>query len=69
MDLAFKASRMVSKPSREPARWIDALLLSADHTIARSSLREILAVQPLDLSFSASLCRAGQFHYRCQLWM
>lgn len=47
MDLAKKASRMSSKSPLGPARWIDALLLSSDHALARSSPRKILEA-PLD---------------------
>lgn len=47
MDLAEKASPMGSKSPLGPSRAIHTLLLSADHALARSSSRKILAA-PLD---------------------
>ena len=45
MGLAAKASGMVPYPAYGHAGRIDALLLSADHPFAHSSLRKTLAVQ------------------------
>lgn len=47
MDLAEKTPCVVFESPPKPAHSIDALLLFADHAITHSSLRKILAVQPL----------------------
>jgi hypothetical protein len=48
MDLAEKTPCVVFESPPKPAHSIDALLLFADHAITHSSLRKILAVQPLN---------------------